>query len=45
MKGFKVVNYISFPLPKLLGANDVTAVSKKSAQLQEVVPPVGHRRA
>ena len=24
VKGFKVVDYISFPFPKLLGANDVT---------------------
>jgi hypothetical protein len=24
MKGFRFVNYISFPFPKLLGASDVT---------------------
>jgi hypothetical protein len=29
MKGFKVVIYISFPLPKLLGAIDATDASKR----------------
>jgi len=29
MKGFKVVIYISFPFPKLLGAIDATAVTNK----------------
>ena len=29
LKGFKVVDYISFPFPKLLGAIDVTEVVSK----------------
>ncbi len=36
MKGFKVVNYISFSFPKLLGAIDATSVAKQIAKFASV---------
>jgi len=36
MKGFKVVIYISFPFPKLLGAIDATEASSLGIGLNEV---------
>ena len=36
MKGFKVVVYISFPFPKLLGANDATDASLSNGEMPSV---------
>ena len=36
MKGFKVVVYILFPFPKLLGAIDATSVTEGTVKLRSV---------